>query len=144
MGTQITALVQLGRDGNPPPATLPQSIIARSEGVRMPFGQVRKVQKVIGVRSLCVFLAISYKQLAVIIHRATGRAYTKSALSTWAMVEKRSRMPSGWFKKYWMPDCVAETLKRFLRDYVHWVTDGRYAVRVSGAHRWSVQLRRVV
>ena len=117
--------------------------LARSEGVRMPFGKVRKVEKVIGVGSLAKFLAVTYNQLADKLAKMVGHRYGKSSLSTWAMVESHKRLPAKWYKKYWMPGYVEQAFKRLIRDYIYWVTDGRYAARVTGVHRWRVTLRKV-
>jgi hypothetical protein len=123
--------------------TAPIGALTRSEGVRMPFGKVRKAEKVIGVGSLARFLAVTYNQLAEKLARLVGHRYGKSSLSTWAMVESHKRLPRGWFKKYWMPDYVEQAFKKLIRDYIHWATDGRYAVRVTGTHRWRVTLRKI-
>jgi DNA-binding transcriptional regulator PaaX len=116
---------------------------ARSEGVRMPFGRVRKVEKVIGVGSLAKFLAVTYNQLAEMLAKLVGHRYGKSSMSTWAMVETYKRLPKAWYKKYWMPHHIEQAFKKLIRDYIHWATDGRYAVRVTGIHRWRVTLRRI-
>jgi hypothetical protein len=127
-----------------PKTALALSPVDRSEGVRKAFGTLRKVKKVVGVGSLANFLEMTYSELAMKLARYIGgKVYGKGTLCTWAMVERRERMPRGWFKHYWMPASVEAAFKRMIRDYIHWASDGRYAVSVSGIHRWRVQLRRI-
>ena len=124
------------------------ALTGRSEGVRMPFGKVRKVEKVQGVGSWAKFLVVSYIELAEMLAKSTGYRYGKSTIGTWAMAE-HPRKKDGkkhdakWYKQYWMPVRVEAAFKKMIRDYIHWATDGRYAVRVTGKRHWKVTLRRV-
>jgi hypothetical protein len=116
------------------------AFLRRSDGVRAAFGISRRAKKVLGVASLCQFLAVSYRQLGVMLQRYTGRVYSKSSVGTWAMYEGRTaRVPA----KHRMPVAVGEALRRLFRDAVYWLTDGRYAVRVSGMYHWRVRVVRV-
>jgi len=111
----------------------------------MPFGRVRKVEKVIGVGSLAKFLAISYRELGERLARLVGHVYGKSTIGTWAMVETKPRSRK-WFKQYWMPRDVELAFYKLIRDYIHWVTNGRWAARVKrakGTHLWQIKLKKV-
>jgi hypothetical protein len=123
----------------------PTDIQPRSEGVRMPIGKVRKIQKVTGVGSLAKFLAVSYRQLGEKLAKLVGHTYGKGAIGTWAMAETAHRSRK-WFKQYWMPHDVEQAFYKLIRDFVHWATSGRWAASVKrrrGTHLWQIKLVKV-
>lgn len=116
-----------------------------SEGVRMPFRTFRGIKNVHGVYSLKSYLGLTYEELGEMVSDFIGRerAYSKSAIGTWALADKNGIESRKWFKKYWMQRDTERAFKSLIRDYVSWVSGGRYRARVTGTRVWHVQLRRV-
>ncbi len=109
----------------------------------MPFGRLRRIEKVCGVGSLCKFLEMTYRELAELIAGAVGHLYTKSTLCTWASLERMKRAPGGWYARYWMPEFVERAFKELIRQSVLQLSGRRFIACVTGTHRWKVTLRRI-
>ena len=125
---------EIAKIGNPAP------FLQRSDGVRAAFGVSRRAKKVLGIASLAVFLAVSYRQLGAMLAQYTGKVYGKSSIGTWAMYERRAgRVPA----RHRMPANVSEALHRLFRDAIHWLTDGKYAASVRGSYHWRVRVVRI-
>lgn len=126
-----------------PNTTITPAILRSSDGVRMPFGRLKRVEKVRGVGSLCKFLQITYRELAGLLASAVGHLYSKSTLCTWASLEHMKRAPAGWYEKYWMPEFVERAFRELIRQAVLQLSGRRYIACVTGTHRWKVTLRRI-